>query len=148
MIVRAAYIDSLIALTSDEAQIKKLEEIKRLASVFAALRAGSAEKFALYRLQSGEDPKKVKVPRFAEKMSEEGERNLNKTMERLIKRLTFPAPFLAHVLPLLDQDIKFWQDSLKYINLPQSLALQQEINAAEVILRDAIAAFLEAHPAP
>jgi hypothetical protein len=146
-VIRAAYIDSLIALTSDETQIKKLEEIKRLANAFAILRAGSAEKFALYRLQSGEDPKKVKVPRFAEKMGEEGERSLAKTMERLIKRSTIPAPFLAFVLPLLDQDIEFWQDSLKYIKLPQSLALQQEINAAQVMLRDAIAEFLAAHPA-
>jgi hypothetical protein len=148
MIVRAAYIDSLIALTSDEAQIKRLEEIKRLANVFAALRAGSAEKFALYRLQSGEDPKKVKVPRFAEKMGEEGERSLNKTMERLIKQSTNPAPFLAFALPLLDQDIEFWQDSLKFIKLSKSIALQQEINAAQVDLRDAIAAFLDAHPVP
>jgi hypothetical protein len=146
MIVRAAYIDSLIALTNDAAQIKKLEEIKRLANVFAALRAGSAEKFALYRLQSGEDPKKVKVPRFAEKMGEEGERGLHQTLERLIKQSTIPAPFLAFVLPLLDQDIKFWQSGLKYIKLSKSVALQQEINAAQVILRDAIAEFLEAHP--
>jgi hypothetical protein len=148
MIVRAAYIDSLVALTSDEAQIKKLEEIKRLANVFAALRAGSAEKFALYRLQSGEDPKKVKVPRFAEKMGDEGERGLHQTLERLIKQSTIPAPFLAFVLPLLNQDIKFWQDGLKYIKLPKSVALQQEINTAEVMLRDAIAEFLEAHPVP
>jgi hypothetical protein len=42
MIVRAAYIDLLVALTNDAAQTKKLEEIKRLANVFAALRAGSA----------------------------------------------------------------------------------------------------------
>jgi hypothetical protein len=148
MIVRAADIDSLIALTSNEAQIKKLEEIKRLANVFAALRAGSAEKFALYRLESGEDPKKVKVPRFAEKMGEEGERSLDKMMDRLLKKITAPASFLAFVLPLLDQDIKFWQDGLKYIKLPKSIALQQEINAAQVMLRDAIAEFLEAHPVP
>lgn len=141
-ILRVEYIDTALEKTSEVSQLADLRERRELVSKLAALEDGAPERFLQNRLDAGEDPKKVRVPTFASRMSSEAGAEIHRLQLRKCRRATVPFEIVQALVQLNVNDLTSWSGMLKYTELPKNKAVTQEVITSKEELHQSMQSFV------
>lgn len=126
-LIRSEYVDAAIAKSSDQAQIAELEAVKLQTQALGAQETFTLQQCVENRVKAGEKRKRIGAPASIQSASDKAAADIHTHELRKCRRALTASEIIDSLRTLLRGDIDFNEPLLKYIDLPENLALSKAL---------------------